>query len=118
VATNECVAHANYKDAILKARDRSSVITGLSTGHPVRVLENMLTRKFAEMEKAGTSVEELDAFGAGKLKAAARDGDVRFGSVMAGQSAGLIKEIKSVDEIIQGIVTGLPQIFAAQAKNF
>jgi enoyl-[acyl-carrier protein] reductase II len=116
-ASRECTAHENYKNAIIKARDRSAVVTGSSTGHPVRVLENMLTRKFAEMEKSGVSVEELDRFGAGKLKSAVRDGDVVFGSVMAGQSAGLIKDIKSVEEIIQNIVAELPEVFAGADRN-
>lgn len=116
VASDECVAHENYKRAILKAKDRSSVVTGMSTGHPVRVLENMLTRKFVEMERAGVSAQELETFGAGKLKAAARDGDVLFGSVMAGQSAGMVKEIKSVDEIIQKMIEDLPFVFATGSE--
>ncbi|MDR3348016.1 MAG: enoyl-[acyl-carrier-protein] reductase FabK [Acidaminococcales bacterium] len=116
VASDECIAHENYKKAILKAKDRTSVITGTSTGHPVRVLENMLTRKFAEMEKAGVNAEELETFGAGKLKAAARDGDVLFGSVMAGQSSGMVKEIKSVREIIQNMIVALPRVFEDGSK--
>lgn len=111
VASEECMAHENYKTAILKAKDRSSVITGHTTGHPVRVLENMLSKKFDELERSGASVEELDALGAGKLKVAAVDGDVKHGSVMAGQSAGMIKDIKSVDKIIQDIVEELPLVF-------
>lgn len=117
VASTECIAHDNYKNAILKARDRSSVVTGISTGHPVRVLENMLTKKFEQMEKDGASAEEFDEYGAGKLKAAVRDGDVKYGSVMAGQSAGLIKNIKSVDDIIQEIVTALPQVIQRIQKK-
>ena len=111
VASKECIAHENYKNALLKAKDRSSVVTGLSTGHPVRVLENMLTKKFEEMEKNGASTEELDAFGAGKLKLAVVDGDIKMGSVMAGQSAGIIKEINTVEEIINDIMSNLPKTF-------
>ncbi len=118
VASTECVAHENYKNAILKARDRSSVTTANSTGHPVRVLENMLTKQFEELERAGASEEELDKLGAGKLKAAVRDGDVRFGSVMAGQSAGMIKDIKNVNDIIQDIVTDLPKVLKSVNTNF
>ena len=116
VATTECVVHSNYKNAIIKAKDRSAVVTGTSTGHPVRILENMLTKQFDEMEKAGAGIEELSKLGVGKFKAAARDGDVRYGSVMAGQSAGMIKDIKSVDEIIKEITEGLPKIFCKLAK--
>ncbi len=116
VVTHECIAHENYKNAIIKAKDRTAVVTGLSTGHPVRVLENMMTKKFEELEKDGASPEELDAFGAGKLKLAACDGDVKMGSVMAGQSAGLIKEIKSVEQIIQEMVKDLPKVIKLVEK--
>lgn len=107
VVSNECTAHEEYKKAIIKAKDRSAVMTGASTGHPVRVLENQLAREFTTMERNGATVEELDAFGAGKLKLAARDGEVRLGSVMAGQCSGMLNEIKPVAEIIEDLMTGL-----------
>ena len=113
VASNECIAHENYKNSIVKAKDRSSVVTGITTGHPVRILENKLSKKFDELERSGASVEELDALGAGKLKIAVVDGDVKEGSVMAGQSAGMIKEIKSVENIINDIVKELPSVFTS-----
>lgn len=116
VASNECIAHENYKNSILRAKDRSSVVTGITTGHPVRILENMLSKKFDELERSGASVEELDALGAGKLKIAVVDGDVKQGSVMAGQSAGMIKDIKSVEDIISDIVKELPLVFKSKIK--
>jgi len=110
VASTECIAHSNYKDAILRAKDRSTVVTGLSTGHPVRVIGNNLARKLTELERQGTSPEELHRLGAGKLKSAALDGDIQSGSVMVGQIAGLIHSIKPADEIIQEIVVEFPKI--------
>lgn len=118
VASVECIAHPNYKEAILKAKERSTVVTGQSTGHPVRVIANNLTRQFMELEKRGASPEELDRLGAGKLRAAARDGDVKNGSVMVGQIAGMIDDIKPVAEIIQDIVRDIPKVMARISENF
>jgi enoyl-[acyl-carrier protein] reductase II len=112
VAAEECVAHQKYKEAVLKAKDRSTVVTGISTGHPVRIIDNKLAREYAELERKGAPPEELDRLGAGKLKAAARDGDMEYGSVMIGQVAGLIDSIKPVNEIMQEIVNGVPKIIA------
>lgn len=110
VASVECIAHENYKAAILKARDRSTVLTGIATGHPVRVMTNKFTRDYEAMEKRGASPEELECMGAGKLRIAAREGDMNHGSVMVGQICGLIKNVKSVEEIIQDIVGDIPTV--------
>nr|WP_139796214.1 enoyl-[acyl-carrier-protein] reductase FabK [Sporomusa malonica] len=109
-ASVECTAHPNYKAAIVKAKERSTVVSGISTGHPVRVIANKLTRDFAELEKSGATIEELDQLGAGKLKAAVRDGDVDYGSVMVGQVAGMITSVRPVDEIMQDIVQNIPKV--------
>jgi len=110
VASAECIAHDNYKQAIIKAKDRSTVLTGLSTGHPVRVIENKLARDFLALERRGASVEEFGNLGAGKLRAATCEGDINNGSVMVGQISGLIQDIKTVHEIIQDIVRGIPRV--------
>lgn len=117
VASLECIAHENYKTAILKAKDRSTVVTGIATGHPVRVITNKFTRDYEAMEKRGASPEELEGMGAGKLRIAAREGDVDNGSVMVGQIAGMIKDIKSVDEIIQDIVGNVPAVLSDIKDN-
>lgn len=104
VASRECTAHVAYKEAIIKAGDRDAVVTGRSTGHPVRNLKNTLTRILDEMEKKGVNKEEIEKLAAGSLRKAAIDGDIENGSVMAGQIAALIKEIKPVGEIIEEIV--------------
>jgi enoyl-[acyl-carrier protein] reductase II len=103
VCSTEAKVHQNYKDALLSARDRDAVVTGRSTGHPVRVIKNRFTREFLEMEKAGATVEELEASGAGKLRIAVVEGDVVNGSVMSGQIAGMIKDIRSCSDIIDGL---------------
>jgi enoyl-[acyl-carrier protein] reductase II len=110
VASEECIAHENYKKAVLKAKDRSTVITGVSTGHPVRVIANKLTREYLELEKSGATVEELEKIGAGKLHLATHKGDVDNGSVMIGQISGMLAELKSVDAIMQDLVNGIPNV--------
>jgi enoyl-[acyl-carrier protein] reductase II len=105
VCSYECEVHPSYKEAILHSQDRSTVMTGMSTGHPVRCLKNKLTRKFEELESLRVSREEIEALGSGRLRKAVCEGDVEEGSVMAGQIAGLIHDIKSVSDIIQDIMT-------------
>ena len=106
------------KKCVLKAKDRSTVVTGRTLGHPVRVIANKLTKQFFEMEAAGASNEELEQLGVGKLNLATHKGDVENGSVMIGQIAGMLDEIKSVQEIIDDIVNGLPQAVADLQKNY
>ena len=107
VVSAECIAHENYKNLVLKAKDRSTVVTGRSTGHPVRVIGNKMTREYAEMEARQASTEELEKFGAGRLNLATHKGDVENGSVMIGQISGMFHEIKPVAEIIEGLVSGI-----------
>lgn len=116
VASVECTAHDNYKEAVVRAKERSTVLTGVTTGHPVRVIANKLTREYLELERNGASVEELERLGAGKLKAAVRDGDVERGSIMSGQIAGMVREVKPVAAIIEEIVSEVPTIVAAVQK--
>ncbi|TZE83387.1 enoyl-[acyl-carrier-protein] reductase FabK [Calorimonas adulescens] len=104
VASVECTVNENYKRAIVKAKDRDTIVTGRPTGHPVRVLKNKLTREYEKLEEQGASPEVLEQLGAGKLKAAAVDGDVENGSVMAGQIAGMIESIKPCKDIIDDII--------------
>lgn len=104
VASKECSIVEAYKEAIVKAKDRDTVVTGRTTGHPVRILKNKLAREFMKLEANGATKEELEKFGEGKLRLAAREGDIQNGSVMAGQIAGLIKDIKPVKEIMEDII--------------
>ena len=103
VCAEECIVHDDYKKMVLKAVDRSTVLTGQSTGHPVRVIKNKLARKFLTAEAEGASPSELEALGAGGLAAAFR-GDVEEGSVMAGQSAALVHRIEPAAAIIEDLI--------------
>lgn len=117
VLSQECIAHENYKKLVLKAKDRSTVVTGRSTGHPVRVIANKLTREYLELENHGASVEELEKLGAGKLNLATHKGDVENGSVMIGQISGMLKDIKPVKEIIEDMMNGIPAIIDTIQKD-
>ena len=105
VLSEECIAHENYKNAVLKAKDRATVMTGLTTGHPVRIIDNTLAHKYKNLEFSGGSKEELEALGAGTLRLAAIDGDVKEGSVMIGQISGMLTDIKPCATIINDIMT-------------
>ena len=105
IVTDECQVHNAYKERILKAKDIDSRVTGRSTGHPVRALRNDMTKKYLELEKQGASFEELEQLTLGGLRKAVLDGDVKDGSVMAEQIAGLVKERMSCIELIHRLVT-------------
>lgn len=104
ICSTECEAHLNYKEAIIKAKDRDAIVTARSTGHPVRVLKNKFSKELLKLEKEGYDPEELYNLGTGKLKIAVVDGDMENGSVMIGQIAGMINNIKTCEEIINEII--------------
>lgn len=106
VCAVESNVHQNYKEKIVEANDRATVVTGRSTGHPVRGLKNKLSKAFEDLEKRGASVEELEKLGTGKLRLAVVEGDTMWGSLMAGQSAGLVKKIEPASAIIMDIING------------
>ncbi|HHX55360.1 MAG TPA: enoyl-[acyl-carrier-protein] reductase FabK, partial [Clostridiales bacterium] len=104
VVAKESIVHENYKKRIIDSKDIDSAVTGRTTGHPVRGLRNSMTRKYLQMEKEGTGFEELETLTIGKLRDAVIDGDVKNGTVMAGQISGLIKKEQSCKEIIDEIM--------------
>lgn len=109
LTANECTIHENYKNAILKAKDRSTVSTGNYTGHPVRVIENKFAKLILEMEKQGAPKEEIEQLGTGKLRLAVVDGDVDNGSVMAGQVAAMVNEKADVKDILESFMRELEE---------
>ena len=104
ICSTECPAHDNYKQRIVRAHDRATVVTGDSFNHPVRCIRGPFVRRLGALERQGVSETEFLDYGAGRLRAAIVDGDVQEGSVMAGQSAGLVDELLPVQEIIDSIV--------------
>ncbi len=105
ICSDECIAHPKFKEMITRAQDRATTVTGTTTGHPIRCLENKLTRAYTNLEKNGATPEELDEFGRGRLTLGVVEGDIEEGSLMAGQIAGLISDIKPVKKIIEDIIS-------------
>lgn len=96
----ECICHENYKNKILKAKDIDSTVTGRSHGHPIRCLRNQMTKEYLKLEAEGAGFEEMERLTLGSLRNAVIDGDVKMGTVMAGQIAGMIKQEQTCDEIV------------------
>lgn len=116
ICTTECIAHPKFKEGVINAPDRATVVTGTTTGHPVRCLENKLTRQFTELEKKGASTQELDEFGRGRLYKGVIEGNLEEGSLMAGQISGLIKDIKPVKAVIEDIIAEAEKIVNSLCK--
>ncbi len=106
LASRECPIHENYKQAVLKARDSDTVVTGRSIGGPVRCLKNKMTRTYLSLEKRGATLEELEQATLGGLRRAVLEGDTDLGSVMAGQVAGMLREIRPVRQIFEELYAG------------
>ncbi|WP_101772792.1 enoyl-[acyl-carrier-protein] reductase FabK [Peptostreptococcus faecalis] len=106
IVADECSVSEEYKEKVIKAKDTSTIVTGSSTGHPVRILKNKFSKLFKKLEDENTSPEELEKLGAGKLRSAVVDGDVDNGSVMAGQIAGMVKKRESCESIINDLLEG------------
>ncbi|MGN0758669.1 MAG: nitronate monooxygenase, partial [Candidatus Ventricola sp.] len=101
LASAECPIHERYKQALLRAKDSDTIVTGRSVGGPVRVLKNRMSREYVRLEQQGATLEELEKLTLGGLRRAVFEGDVETGSVMAGQVAGMLHEIRPVREILE-----------------
>ena len=110
VVAKESTVHENYKQRVVKAKDIDSEVTGMSTGHPIRVIRNKMTREYLKKEKEGAPFEELEQMTLGALRKAVVEGDVMYGSVMAGQSAGLVKKEETCAEIIRDVMSGAEKL--------
>lgn len=104
IVAKESIVHENYKERVIKAKDIDSEVTGRSTGHPIRVLRNKMTREYLKMEAEGVGLEELEMLTLGSLRKAVIDGDVVDGSLMAGQIAGLVAKEQTCKEMIEEII--------------
>lgn len=106
LVSEECPIHENYKNAIIKAKDNGTAVTGRSAGAPVRILKNQLSREYLKLEAQGVSRDELEQFTLGSLRRAVFDGDTKMGSLMAGQVCGQLTEIKPVAVILEELYQG------------
>ena len=105
LVSEECPIHENYKNALIKAKDNGTTVTGRSQGAPVRILKNSMAREYLKLEQAGADKMELEKITLGGLRRAVVDGDVVTGSVMAGQVCGQLKEVRPVADILEELYT-------------
>jgi len=117
-ASKESPVHENFKQAIISAKDTDTTITGRRVKDPVRVIKNTLSQKILDAEIAGASPGEiLGMIGPGRSYMASTDGDVENGSVMSGQIAGMIREIKSVQEVFDELISGIEPVINKTGKR-
>ena len=113
LVSEECPIHENYKAALLKAKDSDTIVTGRSVGAPVRVLKNRMSREYVRQENAGADKMELEKYTLGSLRRAVFEGDTTTGSLMAGQVAGMLHEVRPVADILTDLWNGGRQRIAA-----
>lgn len=118
LASEECPIHDNYKQAIIKAKDTSTTVTGRIAGTPVRIIKNKMAKEYIKREKEGADMMELEKYTLGSLKRAVLEGDIDTGSLMAGQVAGMVNEIKPVATIIKELFDDCNQEFKRLESEF
>ena len=109
LVSEECPIHDNYKQAVIKASDIDTIVTGRIAGVPVRILKNKMAREYVKQEKAGVDKMELEKYTLGSLRRAVFEGDVLMGSLMAGQVSGQLTEIKPIRKIFEELYSGYLQ---------
>jgi enoyl-[acyl-carrier protein] reductase II len=111
--SKECIAHPEYKRRIMNVATPATVVTRQILGYPQRSLKNELTDRFTELENAGVSIEELEMFDRGRMYLGLIEGDLREGTLLAGQIAGRIREEKSVKDIIEETVSEAEMVISS-----
>ena len=110
LVSEECPIHENYKQELIKSRDNSTTVTGRSLGAPVRILKNPMAREYLKLEAQAASREELEQITLGGLRRAVFDGDMKNGSVMAGQVCGQLKEVRPLSVILEEMYEGAKKV--------
>jgi len=113
MATKECAMHENYKDWMLSASERDTVLIQRSIKNQARVRVNSTAEKVLSLEEQGAGLKELMPYISGTLgRDGCLGGDLEMGTTCMGQSVGLVKEVKSVAEVIQEIMTEADSVLA------
>lgn len=118
LVAEETNIHPAYKERVLKAKDIDTQVTGRSGGHPIRSLRNQMTKHYLEMEASGATFEELESLTVGSLRKAVVDGDVKNGTVMAGQIAGLVSKPQTCEEIVKDLIDGAEAVLKDRFSEF
>ena len=105
ILTTECPTHQAAKEAILKATDTDSAVTGFSRGSAVRCLKNEFTDEFLSLERSGAPQAELDKLATGTNRMGAVEGDVKRGAILVGQSLNVLKDILPCKEVIERLIS-------------
>lgn len=117
LVAEECPIHENYKKAVIKARDTDTVVTGRSQNTPVRIMKNSMSKEYLKLENAAAGREALEKLTLGGLRRAVFDGDMKKGSVMMGQVAGMVHEIKPMSQILSGLMESSKAEFEKLAQK-
>ncbi|MBC1403255.1 enoyl-[acyl-carrier-protein] reductase FabK [Listeria welshimeri] len=112
LATDECPVHPDFKAAVIKASDRDTTVTGRKTGAPVRSIKNKMIKEYIRLEEENADRDTLEELTLGSLRKAVQEGDTENGSVMAGQIAGLITEIKPCKAVMEEMMTEAKAVIA------
>jgi enoyl-[acyl-carrier protein] reductase II len=112
----ECQVHPNYKQALINAGDKDSVVTGFSKNDSVRGLRNEFTRKYLEAEYSGASREELRELSRGTTRKAVQEGDVDHGFVLAGMSLTHLTKVQPMQEIMEELISGTENALSRAGK--
>ena len=118
LASEECPIHENYKQAVIKAKDTSTTVTGRIAGTPVRVIKNKMAKEYVKREKEGADMMELEKYTLGSLRRAVLEGDADTGSLMAGQVVGMINEIRPLKVIIKELFDDCDKAFKKLESEF
>lgn len=116
LTATECSIHPDYKKAVLRAGDISTIVTGRRDGHAVRVIKNEMSRKYYQMEMHGADADELINMTVGSLRRAVKEGDTKTGSMMCGQIAGLVHDEKPAAEILRDVCSEAERALLAGAQ--
>lgn len=116
VCAEECTVHEEVKKKFIKAGDRATVVTARAVGYPVRAIRNKLSALYDEWEKdfmmGKCTAEDIESLALGKLREAMCEGNVKDGSMMAGQSVALVNRVQPAAEIISEIISEAEQAAA------
>lgn len=112
LATDECPVHPDFKAAVIKASDRDTTVTGRKKGAPVRSIKNKMIKEYIRLEEENADRDTLEELTLGSLRKAVQEGDTENGSVMAGQIAGLITEIKPCKAVMEEMMTEAKAVIA------
>ncbi len=113
LVSEECPIHPAYKEAVIKAKDNATIVTGRIAGTPVRILKNQMAREYVKKEKAGAELMELEKYTLGSLRRAVLEGDTKMGSLMAGQVSGQLHEIRPLADIFKDLYEGSQRVIKA-----